>query len=59
MVQVLFIALFILGALFVNAAQIPAWLLGGGKPSTRQWKKYAGIGIGIWLLLFILANTIL
>jgi len=52
----LFIILFILGSLFFNAAHIPAWLLGAGKPTEPHWKVYALIGASIWLLLFLLAN---
>jgi len=61
MEQVLFTTLFIIGALFSNASHIPAWLLGGGKPSHPHWKTYAVIAVSIWLLLLILplANTIL
>lgn len=56
---VLFTALFILGSLLLNASQIPAWFLGGGKPTVPHWKIYGAIAIGFWLLMLILANTLL
>lgn len=54
-----FIVLFIIGFLFLNAAQVTAWVLGEGKPTEPHWKTYASIGVSIWLLLFILANILL
>jgi len=59
MSKVIFILLFILGALFLNAAHVPAWFLGASKPTHSHWKTYAIIGVGIWILILILANTIL
>jgi len=55
----LFIILFIVGALFLNASHIPGWLLGAGKPTHPNWKLYGIIGIAIWIMILILANTIL
>lgn len=55
----LFIILFIIGALFSNASHIPAWFLGAGKPTHPHWKIYGVIAGIIWILLLILANTIL
>jgi hypothetical protein len=55
----LFIILFIIGALFLNASHIPLWFLGAGKPTHPHWKLYGIIAIAIWLLILILANTIL
>jgi len=52
----LLVILFIAGLLFFNAAHIPAWFLGAGKPTEPHWKVYAIIGVSIWLLLLILAN---
>jgi len=37
----------------------PSWFLGPGKPARPHWKLYGFIGIAIWLLILILANTIL
>jgi len=59
MTRLLFIILFILGALFFNASHIPTWFLGAGKPTHLHWKTYGFIGIIIWLLILVLANTIL
>lgn len=59
MEQIIFIVLFIVGALFLNAAHIPAWFLGGQKPSHPHWKTYAVIAVSIWLLILLLANTVL
>ena len=59
MKTLLFILLFFVGALFVNASQIPAWILGGGRPKRKNWKKYLAIGIAIYILILILVNTIL
>lgn len=53
----LFVILFIAGFLFLNAAHIPAWALGAGKPTEPHWKTYAIIGASIWILLLILANV--
>ena len=55
----IFITLFIIGALFFNASHIPTWFLGGGKPTHPHWKLYGIIGAAIWILILILANTIL
>ena len=52
-----FVIFFITGGLFFNAAHIPAWFLGAGKPTEPHWKVYAIIGASIWLLLLILANV--
>jgi len=57
--KILFFVLFLLGALFLNASHIPAWLLGSEKPSREHWKTYGIIGIAIWILILILANTVL
>lgn len=55
----IFIILFIIGFLFINAAHIPAWFLSGEKPTHPGWKIYGTIGVIIWILLLILGNTIL
>lgn len=47
----LFIALFIVGALFWNA--------GRGSNGKKQKRFYYSVSGGIYILLFILANTIL
>lgn len=54
----LFIILFIIGGLFLNAAHIPAWFLSGKKPEHKNWKTYGIIGIIIWLLLAVLVILI-
>lgn len=59
MVKYLLIILFIVGALFINASHVPAWILGSGKPKHRHWKLYGLIGIAIWLLILVLANLTL
>jgi len=56
---ILFIALFIISALFFNASRILAWFLGVGKPAHPHWKLYGIIAGIIWALILILANTIL
>lgn len=55
----LFIVLFIIGALFINASHIPVWFLSGKKPKHPHWKTYGLIGLVIWTLLLVLSNTIL
>lgn len=55
----LFVFLFIIGGLFINVSHIFAWWLDGKKPTHNHWKLYGFIGFGIWLLIVILANTIL
>lgn len=57
--QILFTALFVIGALFINAAHIPAWFIGCGKPSHSHWKLYGFIGFSIWIVILILANSFL
>ena len=59
MAAFIFMTLFIIGALFFNASHIQAWFLGGGKPTHPHWKLYGVIGFAIWVLILILANTIL
>jgi len=59
MEKLLFLTLFIIGALFINASHLPAWFLGGTKPAHQHWKLYAVIGIVIYSFILILANTIL
>ncbi len=54
----IFVILFIVGALFLNASNIPSWFLGAGKPTHQYWKLYGIIGAAIWLLILILANTV-
>lgn len=56
---VVFIVLFILGSLFINASHIPAWFLSGDKPTHKGWKTYLLIGIAIYLIMLVLANTAL
>lgn len=53
------IILFIIGALFFNASHITSWLLGADKPTHPHWKLYGLIALLIWLLILILANTLL
>jgi len=55
----LFITLFVLGSCFFMASHIPAWYLSGEKPTHPHWKLYGIIAIGFWVLLLILANTML
>jgi len=55
--KILFLALFVLGSLFLNASHIPAWLLGGKRPTHRNWKIYGIVGMTIYVLIFVLANT--
>lgn len=55
----IFTFLFIIGALFSNASHIPAWILGGPKPTHPHWKLYGAISLVIWLLMLVLGNTIL
>jgi hypothetical protein len=55
----LFIILFIVDALFANASHIPQWFLGAGKPTHPYWKLYGLIALIIWLVILVLANTIL
>lgn len=55
----LFIILFIIGSLFANASHIFVWFLSGEKPTHPHWKLYGWVSLGIWLLMLILANTIL
>jgi len=57
--KILFITLFIIGGLFFNASHIAAWFLGAGKPKHPNWKLYGIIGVAIWVLILVLANTIL
>lgn len=57
--EILIISLFIIGSFFLNASQILNWLIFGGKPRRDLWKRYGIIGILIYLVVFILANTIL
>lgn len=60
MFKILLITLFILGALFSNASQIPAWLLGAGRPSDKEtphWRTYGVIAALIWIMLLVLANS--
>lgn len=60
--KIFLIVLFILGLLFSNASQIPAWLIGAGKPSEKEtphWKTYAVIAAIIWVSLLVLANIML
>ena len=53
-----FVILFVAGSLFLNAAQIPAWVLGAGRDrDIPHWKTYTAIGISIWLLIILLANV--
>jgi len=59
MKTILFITLFIIGGLFINASHIPAWFLGAGKPTHPHWRLYGFIGVIFWLLTLILANTVL
>lgn len=59
MAKFLFIFLFIIGALFLNASHIPAWFLGAGKPTRPHWKFYGAVGLILWFLILILANAIL
>lgn len=59
MKEPIFIILFILGGLFLNASHIPAWWLGAGKPTHQYWKIYGLIGLGIYFLMFVLANSTL
>ncbi len=59
MAKFLFIFLFIIGALFLNASHILAWFLGAGKPTHPRWKFYGAVGLIFWSLILILANTIL
>ena len=62
MIKAIYIALFILGALFSNASQIPAWFLGAGKPDNKQtphWKAYGAIAATIWIALLVLGNIAL
>jgi len=56
---ILFIILFIISSLFINASHIIPWFFGGQKPNHFYWKIYAIIGIIIYILIFILANKIL
>lgn len=57
--QIIFIILFILGSLFINASHIPAWFLSGDKPTHKGWKAYLLIGTAIYLIILVLANTTL
>jgi len=57
--KALFIILFIIGALFLNASHIVQWFFGAGKPTHPNWKLYGIIGIAIWIMLLMSANTIL
>lgn len=50
------ILLFVFGALFSNASHIPAWILGGEKPTHPHWKTYGLIALGIWVTLLVLIN---
>lgn len=59
MTTYVFITLFIIGALFFNASHITSWFLGADKPTHPHWKLYGLIALAIWLLMLILANTIL
>ena len=53
-----FIILFVAGLLFLNAAQIPALVFGGGRePDIPHWKSYTAIGVSLWLLIVFLANV--
>ncbi|MFC1930113.1 hypothetical protein ACFLW6_04590 [Chloroflexota bacterium] len=44
----LFVILFVVGLLFFDAAHIPAWFLGAGRPTEPLWKTYAIIGASIF-----------
>lgn len=55
----IFIILFIISALFFNASRIFAWFLTGEKPKHPHWKLYSIVAMGIWVVILILANTIL
>jgi uncharacterized membrane protein len=57
--KIVLIILFISGILFSNASHIPQWYLGAGKPTHPHWKVYGIIAIIIWILLLVLANTVL
>lgn len=59
MIKFIIISLFVIGALFIHASHIPVWFLGGGKPTHLYWKSYGIIGIVIFILVLILANTVL
>ena len=53
-----FVVLFVAGFLFLNAAQIPAWVFGAGRDQDiPHWKTYTAIGISIWLLMILLVNV--
>ena len=54
-----FIILFIIGSLFINASHIIPWFLGGQKPNHLHWKTYTIIGVFTYILIFVIANTIL
>jgi len=53
--QLLFTSLFILGCLFSIASRG----LDSTKPSHPRSKVYGTVSVIIWILLFVLANTIL
>jgi len=60
--KIIVFVLFILGCLFSNASQIPAWFLGAGKPNSKitpHWKIYGVIAVIIWITLLFLANILL
>ena len=59
MTAFIFITLFVIGVLFFNASHVPAWFLGDDKPMHPHWKLYGFIGVGIWVVILILANTVL
>ncbi len=62
MIKIILVVIFILGALFSNASQIPAWLLGAGKPNDKEtphWKVYGVIAAFLWVGLFAIANLAL
>lgn len=59
MIKILIVTLFIVGCLFSNASQIPAWFIGAGKPKsseTPHWKVYGAIAVIIWVMLLVLLN---
>lgn len=57
--KILLFFLFIVGSLFLNASHVPAWVLGASKPAHARWKLYAAIGVSFYIVILILANTLL
>lgn len=53
---ILVVVLFVIGALFINASHIPAWLFGDGKPTHKNWKIYGAVSFVVFILMFIAAN---